>query len=270
MVEEDAKKSDKKEDDLKKQVSEMYTPLSVAKEEIWRRWNDKKLRKKVEDFLRGDLPEFFKREPKCSFFRFVTTPNFEFKLVYDLAKLVNLDLVFLEFLDDKFCTRNYDKLCLGKMVFSREKNSASRYMRNIIDIEESDNKPFRDIKTLWGEKFVEFHRRIFSKRYGAIDTFDVSKFKKNGESAYEVYLKVFSLFICNGVLFENYIEKDNHYEKKFTENVVLPTITKIKSIFGVKPLIIPLLPIREEESQEWMWYPSQIEDSIADFVKCDK
>lgn len=29
----------------------IYTPLSVAKEEIWKRWNDQELKKKVEDFL---------------------------------------------------------------------------------------------------------------------------------------------------------------------------------------------------------------------------
>ncbi|MDR3559494.1 MAG: hypothetical protein P4L58_03780 [Candidatus Pacebacteria bacterium] len=34
--------------DLRKELLEIYTPLSVAKEEIWRRWNDKELRKKVE------------------------------------------------------------------------------------------------------------------------------------------------------------------------------------------------------------------------------
>ncbi len=37
-------------------IKEIYTPLSVAKKEIWRRWNDKELRKKVEDFLGGDMP----------------------------------------------------------------------------------------------------------------------------------------------------------------------------------------------------------------------
>lgn len=30
-------------------ISSLYTPLSEAKEEVWRRWNDKALRRKYED-----------------------------------------------------------------------------------------------------------------------------------------------------------------------------------------------------------------------------
>lgn len=41
-------------------IKDIYTPLSVAEKEVWRRWNDKELRKKVEDFLGGDVPEFLK------------------------------------------------------------------------------------------------------------------------------------------------------------------------------------------------------------------
>ena len=47
-MEEDKLRTEKKFD-----IKEIYTPLSVAKEEIWRRWNDPVLRKKVEDFLGG-------------------------------------------------------------------------------------------------------------------------------------------------------------------------------------------------------------------------
>jgi hypothetical protein len=38
-------------------LENFYTPLSEAKREIWRRWNDKALRKKVEEFLDGDVPK---------------------------------------------------------------------------------------------------------------------------------------------------------------------------------------------------------------------
>jgi hypothetical protein len=40
------------------QVESMYTTLSEAKEEIWRRWNDKELRKKVEEYKMGNIPIF--------------------------------------------------------------------------------------------------------------------------------------------------------------------------------------------------------------------
>jgi hypothetical protein len=31
--------------------TEFYTPLAVAKEEIWEQWRDMDLRRKVEDFI---------------------------------------------------------------------------------------------------------------------------------------------------------------------------------------------------------------------------
>ena len=48
----------KKEEEF--DIKDIYTPLSVAKKEIWRRWNDPVLRKKVEEFLGGDVPEVLK------------------------------------------------------------------------------------------------------------------------------------------------------------------------------------------------------------------
>jgi hypothetical protein len=259
------KKGSQKERDLEKQVSEMYTPLSVAKKEIWRRWNDKELRKKVEDFLGKDLPEVYKRKPKCSFFRFITTPNLEFQLAYDMAKLENLELVFMEFLSDKFCTRNQDKLYLGKMVFYHEKNGENesiKHRKKVIDIEKCENKCFKDIKTLWGEDFIKFHRRLTSKKYGKIKNFDVSNFKTNGENAYEVYLKVFSLFVCNGILFENYFVSSNKDERKFTSDVIIPAFKKINEIFGIKPLIVPLVNREEDGYLFWQFYPDDLINEI--------
>jgi hypothetical protein len=260
-------------ENLEERIKGIYTPLSAAKEEIWRRWNDKELKKKVEDFLGGDVPEVFREKPQSAWFRFIATPNFEFQLAYNLSEIIGLDLVFFEFLNDKFCTRNQDKLHLGKMIFFHEKNaSRSSFVqtKKIIDIEKCDNKPFREIKTLWGENFIDFHKRIFNAKYGKIGTFDVSEFKTNGESAEKVYEKVLACFICHGVLFENYIAKDNHYEKNFTKNVVLTAIGKLESMFGVKPLIIPLLPINEEESGEWMCYPGQLEKNVVNVSIANK
>lgn len=33
--------------ELRKEVDNIYTPLAIAKEEIWRRWNDQALEKKL-------------------------------------------------------------------------------------------------------------------------------------------------------------------------------------------------------------------------------
>lgn len=236
-------------------MMEIYTTLSEAKEEIWRRWNDEQLRKKVKEYLGEEFPDVFGDAPKAAIFRFIATPNFEFRLFSDLAKMSGLNQVYVEFLEDKFCTRNQDKVSLGKMKFLYGKNERRK---KIIDIQESENKKFSAINTLWGESLVDFHHRIFST-YGDVCKFDVSKLKSNGEDTGEMYKKFLALFLCNGILFENYIEKDNSYEKQFTKNIVMPAVNELFKRFGLKPLIVPLLPFREEEFADWMWYENHLD-----------
>ncbi|HCP09050.1 MAG TPA: hypothetical protein DIT25_04625 [Candidatus Moranbacteria bacterium] len=256
-----SKQSENEEFDIK----DIYTPLSVAKKEIWRRWNDKVLRKKVEDFLGGELPEVFKKEPRAALFRFMTTPNLEFQIASDTARLLDLNFIFMEFLNDKFCTRNQDKLHLGKMIFFHQKNGEDACIndrKKIIDLEKCDGEYFKKIKTVWGEDFIKFHHRIFNEKYKKIDTFDVSEFKTNGESAYDVYLKVFALFICNGVLFENYFVGSNKDEKKFTFDVVKPAFDRIQEIFGLRPLIVPLVSYKVDGDIFWQYYPDDLINKI--------
>jgi hypothetical protein len=56
---------------------DIYTPIEEAKEEIWRRWNDPALQKKVPDYL-GSIPECFQREPRAVLFRNIASPDIEF------------------------------------------------------------------------------------------------------------------------------------------------------------------------------------------------
>ena len=241
-------------------IKDIYTPLSVAKKEIWRRWNDKELRKKAEDFLGGDLPEVLRNEPKAAIFRYIATPNLEFEFALDSARLVGLNLMFVEFLKDKFCTTNTDKVHLGKIYLYKKKNGEKGSIKDckkVINLMDSEGDKFENIKTIWGENFVDFHHRIFFNLYKHINIFDASKFKTNGESAYEVYLKVFSLFICNGVLFENYFVNTNKYERQFTINVIKPAFDKIIEIFNVKPIIVPLVGQKEDGDIFWQYYDSK-------------
>src|SRR6266702_2611049 len=90
-------------------VEDIYTPLSVAKEEIWRRWNDKELRKKVEDFLGDDIPEFFLDFPHATIVRHIISPNYELFYCVDLFKQLGLDFRCCEFPEDKFIAKNRDK-----------------------------------------------------------------------------------------------------------------------------------------------------------------
>jgi hypothetical protein len=244
-------------------VKEIYTPLSIAKKEIRKRWNDKELRKKVEDFL-GEIPEIFKKEPSAVLARHVTAPNSEFFHFLELVRLTSLKPVNLEYLKDKYVSCNPAKLYLGKMCFfKKDENHGNgtidhEYLINFI---ESENKPLNEVTTLWGENLVDFYHRIIESSKIDIDTFDISKWYKEKGGRAKKYMKYYlALFICNGVLFENYLIQKN--EKQFTYNVVLPAFKEIKEQFGLKPLIVPIMPISEKDELYWWAYPESIKKYI--------
>lgn len=253
---EKAVKSQKQTEDF--DIKEIYTPLSVAKKEIWKRWNDKKLRKKVEKHL-GDIPKPFRKEPRVVLSRSIITPNQEFFYFLDLARNTKLEPIGLEGVEDKFCTKNSDKVSLAKLSFYDKKDIKNK-IRNaeskksvvkIIDMMSSDGKRFCDIKTFWGENMVDFHHRLLNHYNSEIETFDdfrwfASKGKKGSINQY--YENFFVFFLCHGILFENFITKKN--EKIFTDDVVINSYKKVVKSLGVKPLVVPLLHLEDEDH----WY----------------
>lgn len=244
-------------------ITHIYTKLSEAKEEVWRRWNDKELRKKVEEFLGDEMPDVFKDGPKAVLFRFLATPNFEFRLFSDMNSDMGLEVVFFEFLKDKFCTRNQDKVHLGKLKFYERINGSEAIIKQnrILDLQKCEGEMMCNVVTDWGENLIDFHHRIFFKNHNA-ELFDVSNFKKNGESAGEVYEKVFSLFICFGVLYENYFVKTSKEEYCFVDNVIKPSFEKVKNHFNIKPLIVPLIGPDVEGDLFWQFYPEEIKNDL--------
>jgi len=243
---------------------DIYTSLEDAKKEIWRRWNDKELRKKVEDFLGGDIPEPFRKEPRAVLFREPMTPDGELAYFLKLSKTLKLKPLGWEYLDDKFTTRNEDKVCLGKMHFSRglDKNgNPIVYYKKIIDLPDSENKKFKEIKTLWGENFIDFHHRILNENFGKIELFDASKWLKlKGGKALKYYVNYLSIFICGGILFENFVINEDTMD--FYQKIVRPALDKLFKKFGIKPLIIKLMPPGRNNNDSWWFYSSSIEKSI--------
>jgi hypothetical protein len=251
----DKKIAEKDEFDIK----ELYTPLSVAKKEIWRRWKDKKLRKKVEKFLGRKVPKPFRKEPRAVLSRSIITPNVEFFHFLDQAKITTLIPLGLEGVEDKFCTKNYDKASLGKLAFFRKGDVRNRIKNieckknivNAVDMMASDGKRLCDVDTLWGESLVDFHHRMLTFYDSDIEKFDDFKwFGYQGKKGdiYKYYKNFFAFFICHGVLFENFITKRS--EKEFTNNIVIKSYKEVKDKFGVTPLIVPLLPFKYDDH----WY----------------
>ncbi|MBF0538628.1 MAG: hypothetical protein HQL03_10295 [Nitrospirae bacterium] len=242
----------------------MYTSLDEAKVEVWERWNNLVLRKRVSDFL-GDMPEAFRTEPRAVLDRNIITPNNELTRFLELAKQVQLKPLGWEYLDDKFCTASKDKLALAKMPFFDGRNKKEEtilHYRNIVDFYECDGERISAVNTLWSEKLVDFHHRLLSsmKSY-TIEVCDASSwYWSYGKTAAAYYTRFLSLFICNGILFENFVT--NEEEARFTSNIVQPSLNKIEFYFGIKPLIVPLIPITAIRDRYWYCYPARFEELV--------
>lgn len=248
---------------------DIYTPLEEAKEEIWRRWNNQELKKDVISYL-GDVPSVFETEPRACLFRSVSSPDTECKNFLEMTKLINLKPIGGEYLDDKFATKNRDKLGLAKMAFFHgwnKRGGAIICYKCVIDCKTCDGSNILKIHTSWGEKFVDFHHRIFSFTPLRMEFFDASSWLKlNGASVSELYLKYLALFICHGVLFEDFITNEDEEEEEFFHSVVHPSFEKLINLFGVKPLIVSLLTSETPAIDKyWFCYSEEIEKEV---VRC--
>lgn len=204
-----------------------YIHIENAKEEIWRRWNDNALRQEVETFL-GEVPSVFRKEPKAVLFRQLMTPNYECIHFFDLARDLKLHPLGWEYLEDIFLTINKDKAYLGKMGFM--------------------NQPING-------NGVRYSRVI------RLNEFDASQwYASKGGKAKEYYQYFIALFLCHGILFENFITDER--EREFTRLVVKPSIEKIEKRFGVKPLIVQLTV---KKGLNERYYP---EDMASDVLRC--
>lgn len=255
-----ASKTKDVEIDKKINITEIYTTLTEAKEEIKRRWGDEDLRKKVKKFL-GEIPEPFRKEPRAVLARHILTPNREYCYFKDVADMSGLKALGWEYLEDKFYTVNPEKLHLGKLLFFNKDLSISS--RKIIDFKEKiEGKELFKVKTIWNESLVDFHHGLFtSLGINDAEKYDGSLFyKSNGNGASENHKFFLALFVQNGILFENYIS--NEQDNEFTKKVAIPAFNFIKEYFNVKPLIVPLVSRKIECDPQWMCLPAKISDLV--------
>lgn len=245
---------------------DLYTPLDVAKEEIKARWRNADLRNKVETFV-GTLPDPFQQEPRSCLWRHIASLNMESSRFLELSTQSGLSPLFVELLDDKFVSLNVEKRSLVKLPVLQGKNKNGQLMiryRAIVAAEHYDGLPFNVIKTLWGERLVDFHHRIFIQHHAQLPVFDLSAWSQtHGGCAKDWYKAALALSICHGVLFENYITT-NGEEQRFCREVVFPAFESVVRVFGIKPLIVPTLPHAEASDRYWNCYAADIDPIIDD------
>lgn len=247
----------------------IYTPLSEALRVLEERQNDPVLMAKVSELLKGSIPDVLLKNKCAVLSRHLATPNHEHRMFIKIAKDNNLYPVFFEYHEDKFTSNNDFKHSLGQLRIAEDVDVNGDYnaeKMTVIDFNLYNGKKISEIKTLWGESLVDFHSRLFNVYdYNNIDDFfsyDASDwFKKNGDKAVNYYSNLFLLFICNGILFENYLTSDDG-DGYFTKNIVLPAFDNVYSTFGIKPLIVPLGPLDIEHDPLWYYHLPKVKNNI--------
>ena len=250
----------------------VYTPLSEALRLLDERQKDPELMVKVEKLLKGDIPEILKNNKKCAIlFRQIATPNHESQFFCSLAKEYGLTPIIFEYFDDKFTSNNDFKHSLGQLRIHGCVNKKDNYpieKITIINFNKYNGKKLKEVKTIWKEPLINFHRKLFEfYNYKAkdINFYDASFwFKKNGGEASGYYANFLLLFTCFGILFENFLLNENNDNNgKFTKDVVLPAIEKVINLIGLKPLIVPITPIDIEKDNFWISYYPDIKTLIG-------
>lgn len=246
----------------------VYTHLSDALALLEERRNNPEIVEKVLHLLRNDIPKIL-LEKKCAvYFRQIATPNNEGRRFLSLATESELQPVFFEYYNDKFTSNNEFKHSLGQLRIHGDVNKVGEYpseKNTIVDFNIHNGKRLKEVNTLWDEPLVEFHRRLFDA-YGIKNDqlvfFDASEwFENHGKNASEYYTDFFLLFTCFGILFENFLLDGT--EGEFSKNVVLPAIDKVYELTGLKPLIVPILPIDTEKDEHSISYDGIIKSVLS-------
>ncbi len=253
----------------------VYTPLSEALKLLEERRKDPVLMAKIEELLKGDVPEILKGENISGVhFRQIATPNHDVHWFTELTKDHGLKTVFFEYYDDKFTSNNSFKHSLGQLRIHPKLNKKGDHIEEkvtIFDFNKYNGKQFKEVLTLWSEPLIDFHKRLFEVcDYNTKDLnfYDASRwFKENGEHATDYYQNFMLLFICHGILFENFLTtKDS--EGEFTKNILLPAFEKAYNLTGVKPLIVPIPPMDNEDDVHWISYDSKIKPLLKSLNLC--
>ena len=246
----------------------VYTPLSEAIKILEERQKNKELIKKIEKLLNNKIPEPFSKLNKYGVStKQIATPNHDTKWFVKLTKEFGLRAVFSEYYDDKFTSNNGFKHSLGQIhicsgVYKNEEDKFEKM--TILDFNKYNGKKLKNIFTFWNQPLIDFHRELFAIE--GLETkdlffFDASEWLKIlGGKAEKYYEKDLLLYICHGILFENYITTGK--EGEFTKKILLPAIKNVIELTGLKPLIVPIPPMDIEEDLHWISYTTKVRDYI--------
>lgn len=250
--------------------AEFLTEYTEALRILEGRQSDTALREKVTQYLGGDIPSHFKSDPVLYLARHVATPNFETLRFMSLLEPLGMPIVISQDKKDTFSSANVLKKALGKLpICTRITSKEGRFYEqfeniSIIDFNTAQGKPLDSIHTLWGESLIDFHTQLFEvvSPHAPVIVDDSSWIDTHHRgNLLEHYKHFLALFLVHGILFEDYIIEDEE-EESFKKNVLVPAFSYIEKEFGIRPLIVQLLPTSVESTQFWLSYPTRVREII--------
>lgn len=250
----------------------MYTSLEEATIELHRRRNDLSLRSKVEEFIGDsiDIKYFFSEGPKIVYGRDIISPNHELRHFIDLVSTQKqLKPLFFEYRCGKMVAKNFSKYRLCKMLFHDEMNISNLYdhsnkVVSLIDFNTQEGLRLDEVVLKNNVKLLDFHHNLLQENIPGIDMrdiVDISEWFNNHRHFSSWYYVVYlSMFVCHGILTENFI--DNRGEGEFVREKMLTSFAAVEDLFGVRPLIVPTVPLNLEENDFWWYYPESLKNKI--------
>lgn len=186
--------------------------------------------------------------------RQIVSPTVEAIAFVKKTEALGLSPLFATYRNDLFKpSLNAAKRRLGKLRV----NVRQSQFRNIgvVDFKHFEHRPIRDVRTRGGLTLEDFHLRAWQAEFGEFPStvLDFSDFYGTDRPGV-YYERLFALFTCMGILFENY-QMDGD-ERRFTEGVVLPAYEATVRRFGCPPVIVRIIPDGEEALDQWDTLPA--------------
>jgi hypothetical protein len=238
-------------DNARAEIDALYTPLDEALAQLRERRVDEKLRMVVEQFHSACLPTFLRSKP-CAFLgRYLVTPNREFEQFVLIAKASGLAPLCAEATEDIFHGRNREKRRLCRPTFEI-RPSSFRGLHIMDGSGRMDGTKLGKLRLPNGMTLPAFHRALLDYAFHnfARHVIDYSQWFSEARREEFYYLHYLALFIRDGILFENFLADDPE-ELRFARERVIPSFAKAVELFGVRPLIVPLLPRESESHERW-------------------
>lgn len=240
----------------------IYSDHQTIMSELESRRNNPKLKKAVEEFWGELAPEFLahSENPSAFFARPFITPNMETRFFLDIASSFKAEPVLMEF-PHKFATVNKAKYHLAKThhfgTSKRGKKTIEK--RKHVDFASWEGAPLAQVEMPDGRKLRELHHEWFNESFPehSDKIVDISEWfdsHRNGHDGH-YYLGFLALGLYHGIIFENFM-LDDPREREFFMKKVVPSYHELERIFGIKPLISPVLPIQCARFDEWYHYPN--------------